>query len=609
MMSKSVVFTPATNANYPDGGNLKYTSWFHGFTAWQMINSINFRVSAKTGTSAGIYYIDWSTTEVLQPGVTTNRYIAPVSILVEVGCNGGETTTTITVAAIPSLYKGYNSIPISITLEQAPASDVTVSMAFGSTSSGISVNPASITFGPDHATAYFQVIVSSSYDNTQTAPQLSFTLSGSDIKSYTAPVTKAITVLSTTASATAAAITTLSYSLLTGSDVAITVVSNQNAILYWGLACSGTDSPTFEQLVASTAGLVSQANGTYTLMQQLQMQYMHTETDPNPALDIDVYAFFRRQQRQHCATVWTSAMSVYAGVSYTITLDWLFAQTPYIFSAYVDNLLINDTTGYIVDNKTFTAGPSTGLPTVYTQSVTFSGAVATSSGDNIRYAIAKNMGINPAWLAGQAVTTTTSRMLQTGTTMFTYNVLYDRSNPLYSSSVIAANLARTQVQTDLTTLVGVAPTIGASTAVTTGSSPTWVSAPQSSSVAETTATFIATDTQAGLICVECSIYAGTKTTYAWQVLAGLDAQSDIAYGTCGNSTASTNTTLTVTGLSTGTTYHCYFTGCNNYPLWPSCIDATVSTNLASVSITTLTPAVVSSSVYMTLVAAFLLIFN
>jgi hypothetical protein len=302
-------------------------------------------------------------------------------------------------------------------------------------------------------------------------------------------------------------------------------------------------------------------------------------------------------------------MPVYAGQSYTITLDWLYAQTPYVFTAYVDNKLMNDTTGYTAYTESFTSGPASGLPGVYTQAVTFSGSVATSSGDAIRYAIAKNMGINPAWLAGQAVTTTTTRMLQTGTTTFTYNVLYDRSNPTYTSSTIAAHLDRTATQSDLGELIGVTPSIASASAVTVGSTPTWVASPQSSSVAETTATFIATETQTGLICVSCSTYAGDKTTHAWQVLAGLDAQSEVAMSTCGNSTAATNTTLTVTGLATGTTYHCYFTGCNNYPLWPSCIDVTSTTDLASVSITTLVPDENDSAMYVTLVAAFFLIFN
>lgn len=166
MMSQSVVFTPTTNSNYPDSGNLEYTSWFNEWTAWQMVDSIKFRVSAKTGTSPGLYYIDWATEEVTQAGISVNRYNAPVSILVEVGCNSdGDSTASITVGTIPSIYKGYTSIPISVTLEHAPATDLTLSFSFGALS-GISTNPTSLTFGPDEDIAYFEIVVASTYEST-----------------------------------------------------------------------------------------------------------------------------------------------------------------------------------------------------------------------------------------------------------------------------------------------------------------------------------------------------------------------------------------------------------------------------------------------------------
>jgi len=316
--------------------------------------------------------------------------------------------------------------------------------------------------------------------------------------------------------------------------------------------------------------------------------------------------FFRRMQQEHCAKAYGDADVIYANQAVTLDLDWLSAGTSYVLIAYVDNRLSATTTSIANTTISFT---TTALSGVYTQAVTFSGSVATTVGDNIRYSLAQNMGINPSWLDGQAVTTTTSRMLQTvATTTFTYNVLYDRKNPAYSPSVILNNLDRTLATSSLTTIAGSAPTY-VTAAVSTGSTPSWVSAPASSSVSDTTATFIATSTQAGEICVSCATSAVTGTTYAWQVIVGLDAQSDVAFGSCADSTASTNTTLTVTGLANGTAYNCYFTACNSYPLWPSCIDATATTSLAKVSVTTDTVTPTSSATIMSVFAVFFLIFN
>ncbi|CAG9323210.1 unnamed protein product [Blepharisma stoltei] len=599
LKSRSLKLTPTTNTNYPDSGKLKYTSAHYNWIIYQMCSSLNFRVSALTGAAVGIYYIDWAVNETPQTGLS-NQYSAPLSIIVEV-CT--LSAATIIIADIPNLIIGAQSIPIAVTLTNSPASDLTITPSFGSSTSLIAITPSSLAFKPDINVLYFQLTVSSSY--TATSPTLSFTLTGTDVAAFVQPTSKSLSV-STTSSTTVSATVTLSSAVKSGTEAVITATCSQNIVLYWSLSCKGSVIPSFSEIVAATADLVTRASDTYYLQEQLDIDYEATETAPDYNKgDTDIQSFFRRKHKEHCATPWTSSQVIYAGEAATIDLNWLMGATDYTFTAYAANEVVNSTTP---TTNNFTTAP---LPTLSTYTVTFAGSVAQSSGFSIKSTIAKNMGINPAWLTGQVYISSSSRMLidSIGRSAFTYNVLYDRSKPYYSPSKIIANIDEIQLTSDLYKLVGVSPTLS-SGSVTTQTTPSWVAAPVNGTVGETSAVFTATSTQDGIVCVSCTeSVISDKNVYAWQVVDGLDGNSLEAYADCENSTATVNTTLTVSGLTQGTVYYCYFTACNSYPLWPSCIDYTSTTPLASVTINTTTPVSDDSGAIILAVTGFLLFFN
>ncbi|CAG9328371.1 unnamed protein product [Blepharisma stoltei] len=604
MKSKSLKLTAASNSNYPDSGNLEFTSVHHGYIVYQMTKTITFRVSAKTGTSQGLYYINWSPSESRQPGVSSDLYCAPLSVLVEV-CTPSSTITP-TVAVIPTLYKSHKSIPIAVTLARSPATDITITPS--TTSTGISFNPTSLKFTKDSDVKYFEITVSSTYDSTQASPVIAFSISGTDAGAYGAIASRTVTVSSTDSTATQPTIT-IQQGTITGNSITLTVTSPQNGVLYWGFSCKGTSTPTFAELVAMAADLVSPTNATYSYQELKDMDYEDTETDIDSTKgDTDINSFFRRMHAKHCATYYTNAQVIYTGTSAQVVLDNLMGGTDYVFTAYVDNRLIESTSSYTAVTSSFS---TSALPSITTTSVSFSGSVAQSSSDNIRNVLAKNMGVNPSWLTLATYTPPTStRYLQdsTGTSTFIYNVLYDRAlSASYPSNTIANNLAGTQATSEFASLYSYTTSAYATATASTGTTPSWTVAPASSTVGETSAAFTATSSQAGTIYVSCTDETSTYNTYAWQVIDGLNANSNPGYATYANSTAATSATLTVSGLTQGTQYQCYFTACNNYPLWPSCIDYSTSSSLVSVTIKTLTTD--DGAAMLSLLAAFFLIFN
>ncbi|CAG9312525.1 unnamed protein product [Blepharisma stoltei] len=586
MKSKSLKLSPTSNANYPDNGNLKYTSAQYSFIAFQMVSQIKFRVSATSSAAQGIYYIDWGTpVETLQDGVSSPLYSAPLNILVEV-CSS-LTAVSITVDPLPSIYQYYTSLPIRVALANSPATQLIVTPSASVT--GFTITPTALTFGPDVNELYFQIHVGSTYVASTTSPSLTFTLSGTDAAAFTAPSKVTVSVLTTYPSIVAAT-PGLSGSKVSASEYKISVTTSIAGVLYWGLGCQGSQVLTFAGLSALVSDLVTPSSSILTLNEQLAIQYNHTETDINTSKgDTDIYSFFKRIHAEHCNDYWASSQVITTSGA-TLDFNWLMAGTSYTFTAYIATRLTNDTTVYPIKTYNFTTDA---LASIYTTSVTFSGSVASSSSSNIAKVLAKNMGVNPSWLTLSG--TSSSRMLQsstTSTTTFTYNVLADSRYPSYTSSSMITNLNTNQAQatSDFTNLYALTATsLGTSASVSTGTTPSWSTAPAKSTVADTSATFTAASSQAGTIYVSCSDDDLTgRITYAWQVMDGLDATSSTVPSSSVTSVAATSETLTVAGLKAGTAYVCYFTACNSYPLNPLCIDyvASTSTALASVSITT-----------------------
>lgn len=141
--------------------------------------------------------------------------------------------------------------------------------------------------------------------------------------------------------------------------------------------------------------------------------------------------------------------------------------------------------------------------------------------------------------------------------------------------------------------------------------PSWVVTPSISSIGDTFAIFSAESSGDGLICALCASPTNDTIQYAWQVLAGIDSYTALAPNSCEKATASTNATITVTGLTQNSNYTCWFTACNDYPLWPTCIEVSGSVMLQSLEVETIQPESKSesSATLMSIFGAVWLIFN
>ncbi|CAG9312563.1 unnamed protein product [Blepharisma stoltei] len=581
MKSKSYKLSPTPNSNYPDSGNIKYTSGFHSYTIFQMSSQFNFRVAATSSAVSGIYYIDWGTpTEKLQDGVSNPLYVAPLSTMIEV-CSS-LSAATVTVDTLPTLYQYYTSIPIKVSLVNAPATQLIVTPTFSVT--GFTVTPTSLTFSPDVNTLYFQVNVGSTYSASTTSPTVSFTLGGTDAASFSAPSKQTVTVSSSYPSIVA---TTpgLSITKVSASEVKVTVTSSIAGVLYWGFGCQGSHVLDFAGLYSLVSDLVTPSKTISTLQEQLSAQYLSTETDIDTTKDADINEFFKRIKAEHCSDYWASSQ-VITTAGTTIDFNWLMAGTSYTFSAYIATRLTNNTAAYPLNTYNFTTDAAAQY---YSTAVTFSGSVPSTSSSSIAKVLAKNMGVNPSWLT---YVSSSRRMLQdtTTTTTFTYNVLSDNRYPAYTSSGMISNLNTNQAQatSDFSSTLALTSTaLGTSTAISTGSAPAWSTAPAKTANTDTSVTFTAASTQAGTIYVSCTDNDLTaRITYAWQVSQGLDATTEIVPSASVAAVATTSETLTVTGLTAGTSYACYFTACNSYPVTPSCIEYTSTTPLQSITFKT-----------------------
>jgi len=151
-----------------------------------------------------------------------------------------------------------------------------------------------------------------------------------------------------------------------------------------------------------------------------------------------------------------------------------------------------------------------------------------------------------------------------------------------------ASTNKANVETDLkTTSVmedgGTLDSISAST-ISSGTQNSFTTSPAQSSVDTTTAEFSFTTANDGYVYASCASSENSAITVR-QVNSGLDAESNNAPSGSAQATSATQGTVTVDGLTAGSTYYCYFTACDESTTNPTC--QTVGTDgLPQIQITT-----------------------
>jgi hypothetical protein len=167
--AKQILFKPRTDAY-----GLEYRSKDHNFTLLEGQQSIGFRVAAAADISKGLYYIDWTIEE-----TTGQTYSRPVRTLVEVAAKTPH-KYKFQVPALSSVPRGSTSLLFSVTVSNAPANNVTITIT--SATPGISVAPSVLVFSPGVNDASFQISVSSSV--AVSSDEVWFSLSGGDADVY-----------------------------------------------------------------------------------------------------------------------------------------------------------------------------------------------------------------------------------------------------------------------------------------------------------------------------------------------------------------------------------------------------------------------------------------
>jgi hypothetical protein len=587
MAAKQIVFTPTTNSRTPDGGKLKYTSVADGWTLFQSYYQSQFRVCAAIDTTKGLYYIDWSNNETKQTGLNDVQYDVPASTLVEViGKTSGKYTFAI--SNIPNVSTGFTSVPIKVSISNAPCSDVTVNIAVSGTPANISVTPTALTFNQDINVRYFQVQVASNYDLTLgTVQTLLFTLTGTDAFAYAVAASAKFTI--TQASTTQVAGNVVNWGLGQPGRTfcSVTPSSDQVGVIYYQLAPSGTAVPSFSSLKSSVSSLVNQ-NSTAS---DGKDEGANSQSDPQTGETWEDY--MRRLYKGHMQSTWSGSISMFATTAVTtLTFNWLWASTTYQISGYLDNLSTSSTSPTVRTETITTLATADSQPF----SLKFTGQVAQSFCTKVAQTYASVIGANPARLTICQYATSTSRVLQGTTpttvayTTFTYTLLVNRfsESPSPTDQAKVTGTAFTSLS-NLLVADGLANALNSVTnnAIPTRVTPTWTTAPASGGSTTSSVTVNLRSSTAGRSC--CVALTGSSTAPTpEQVMLSLDATNTAVSGTCINTdTTVSSNSVQVSSLQPGTSYYVYCTATDSYPLWPTYMSYSTTAPMTPVTISTL----------------------
>jgi len=587
MAAKQIVLTPTTNSRTPDGGKLKYTSASDSWTLFQSFYSIQFRVCAAIDTTKGLYYIDWSNNETKQTGLNDVQYDIPASTLVEVvGKTSGK--YTFGVSTIPNVSTGFTSVPIKVTISNAPCTDVTVNIAVSGTPANISVTPTALTFSPDVNIRYFQIQVASNYDLTLgTVQTLLFTLTGTDAFAYAIAASTKFTITQSSTTQTPGNVVSWGLGQPAKTSISVSPSSDQIGVIYYQLAAAGTAVPSFSTLKSSITALINQ-NG--TTGGDGKDDGANSQSDPQTGETWEDYQ--RRLLKQHMQTTWSGSISMYATTAVTsLPFTWLWAATQYQISGYLDNLSTASTTP-TVRTETFT---TLAIADSQPVAIKFTGQVAQSFSSKVANLYSSVIGVNPTRLVSPLYATSTSRVLQApGTTVayttFTYTLLVNRfsetPNPTDQAKVTGTSLVALGNMYAADGLTNALNSV-TNNAIQSRVTPTWTTVPTSGGSTVNSVTVNLRSSTTGRSC--CVALTGSSTApTAEQVMLGLDATNTPASSLCINTDIATSSnSVQVSSLQAATSYYVYCTATDTYPLWPTYMSYSTSSPMTPVSITTL----------------------
>jgi hypothetical protein len=560
--AKKIVFRPSTNSRTSDSGKLVYTSKIHKFILWQNDLSLLFRVAAKASLGKGLYYIDWTIEEFKEDGLIDNAYNRPVKTLVEVV---GKTSMKykFAVSTIPAVAKGGKSTPVKISIDNAPSSDVIISIS--GSSSDVSISPAAVTFSLDVNFAYFQISVAS--NSNLTSASVAFALSGTDAAVYSIDAAFSFAVLETS-SAVPGSITSWGIGTCTQVSCSVTPSTDQIGTLYWQLSAKGSDILSSEELSSQVGSIITSTNATSAgdlLIQQITKEYIGHETDP---VQGETWVEFQhRVYKAHLEDYWIGRDAVLTTTnSFTRDFYWLYAGTKYQISGYLNN-------GTTVKTEYFsTVAAYDSQPF----SVKFKGTVLDSYTSRIAELAAQQQGVNADRLISRASSNSTSRALQSPVTYTTFTMTFatDRSghdpSPSDQAKIEGSSLSTFKANLKAAGIINEVDSV-TNSAIPSKTTPSWSVSPEVESVTTNQVTMTLRASVAGETCCVAVLVSTTSVApSAEQVYLGLSSTNVEVPSQCiSTDTLSTSNSVTISGLETGTDYNVYCSAADSFPVWPT----------------------------------------
>ena len=566
--SKSIQFAYEVSSYYPDAGaadKITVTSEDDWILSENQ-HKLSFRLSADINMAKGLYYIDWEITEELHDGVDENVYQPPIKTLVEV-VEKVEAKYEFEVGEIYDQYIDLASIPIPISVSNAPNADVTIqiSVAESAQSAKVTVDPVSITFGPGDNEKYFTVKVAADYDRAlSTSETLNFILAGTDAYAFDISDSQTFDIAEGTLAE--GFINSIEADSISMTSAVLKIAANQLGLVYVHVRASGGKAYTVDEMVSVLGSMIDDEDQTPTERERVHYLLDEAQEDGESWVDYKNKLYRMHLMDNYCTVV----IADLQGAADDIELGWLWADTEYDVSAYLVN---GDLTSPEFPYTFTTDAPDNSV----SLRMRFNGNLSEDKASSIQQQSARVMGINPQRAVYSSRLANTARRLQTDPVVTSTDIIFyvlaernsEQPSPKDSSELLADHQDSFE---EYLQAAGVANELMEIDDITelTSTTNTWAAAPSAADITSSSITVEFTSTNAGQVACIADSSSATSPT-GRQVYFGLNALNEEVAYTLVEADAQTALTLEISGLEAETSYNVWCVATDDLPIWPTII--------------------------------------
>ena len=541
-----------------------------GYALFEFAPQDFFRVGAATGTLPGFYFITWAITE--KPLVSgTDMYIAPRKSLVQVYDNS---VVSITIGTISNVPIGGVSLPILLAIAGgvSPFSDVSVTFATTTANSAVTFYPSKYEFSSLENMGAFAI----GYNGTATAGSsisFTYTLSGTDMSAFSISSGGSFTLGAITTAAPSISAFLLTIESQTSATVSLTLETASVVTWAFGSTFMFEVYPvlaSYEGIAYFAYPIIGTATENQTMIQQQIMGYQNVLNSIDPVeLGWEVYSVELLVVAQ--LSYFAGQVYLPAGTSTLYSFNNLIASVYYSAVAYADNY-----SGQ-TPALNYATEMTTAIATSCVLTSTFADTIAASDIDSINNAIAKTLNIFP----GRVINFKgiSRRRLSSNLGSIIQGDVRSSITPL-SLGTSLSSLSATLLANIVANGVSVASVSTSAREVATNDFPvpTFTYFAATTDVNGVEANF--TTSNDGVVCCEGEYNPNTtEALSSYDVWLQLDrAGQTPPLHWCWAVTAGTNYSeyynFTANEITNYGTYIFTCTDCNQYPIWPVCLNDT-----------------------------------